>query len=74
MPLPNRCYDSLFPSIRYNAVLFGYEKNAYLLGGYHKHDYEELSFFHKYDLEAKRWLQVKASGESPKLSPCFHTV
>jgi hypothetical protein len=34
-PLLNRCFDSLFPAIRYNATLFSNEKQVYLLGGYH---------------------------------------
>jgi hypothetical protein len=35
-PLPNRCFDSLFPAIRYNATLFSNDKQVYLLGGYHQ--------------------------------------
>jgi hypothetical protein len=35
-PLPNRCFDSLFPAIRYNATLFSCDKQVYLLGGYHQ--------------------------------------
>lgn len=48
-PLPNRCFDSLFPAIRYNATLFGAEKQVYLLGGYHQRGFEGLSLFHRYD-------------------------
>lgn len=35
-PLPNRCFDSLFPTLRYNATLFSFDKHVYLLGGYHQ--------------------------------------
>lgn len=35
-PLPNRCFDSLFPTLRYNATLFSFDKQVYLLGGYHQ--------------------------------------
>ena len=73
-PLANRCFDSLFPAIRYNATLFGNDKQVYLLGGYHQQGYEGLSLFHRYDYENRKWIQVKSQGESPKLSPCFHTV
>lgn len=48
-PLPNRCFDSLFPAIRYNATLFCNDKQVYLLGGYHQQGLEELSLFHRYD-------------------------
>ena len=35
-PLPNRCFDSLFPTLRYNATLFSCDRQVYLLGGYHQ--------------------------------------
>ena len=73
-PLVNRCFDSLFPAIRYNATLLSCDKQVYLLGGYHQNAGEGLSLFHSYDLEGKKWVQVKAQGEVPKATPCFHTV
>lgn len=35
-PLLNRCFDSMFPAIRYNATLVGTDKQVFLLGGYHQ--------------------------------------
>lgn len=60
--LSNRCYDSLFPTIRYNATLFGADKQVYLLGGYHQRGFEGLSLFHKYDFELRKWVQVRGMG------------
>lgn len=48
-PLLNRCFDSLFPAIRYNATLFQNDRQIYLLGGYHQHPAEGVSLFHRYD-------------------------
>lgn len=73
-PLVNRCLDSLFPALRYHPTLFSNDRNVYLLGGYHQHGTEGLSLFHGYDLEGKKWVQVKGGGEVPKFCPCFHTV
>ena len=61
-PLVNRCFDSLFPALRYNATLFHYDKQVYLLGGYHQQGVDGLSLFHCYDLESKKWMQVKSQG------------
>jgi hypothetical protein len=74
LPLPNRCFDSIFPALRYNATLFAADKQVYLLGGYHQRGFEGLSLFHKYDQEGRKWTQVRSAGEGPKVSPCFHTV
>lgn len=49
VPFLNRCFDSLFPTIRYNAALIGTDKQVYLLGGYHQQGFEGLTLFHKYD-------------------------
>jgi hypothetical protein len=73
-PLPNRCFDSLFPAIRYNATLFAADRQVYLLGGFHQRGFEGLSLFHRYDVEGRKWVQVRGAGEAPKVSPCFHTV
>lgn len=61
-PLLNRCFDSLFPAIRYNATLFSYEKQIYLLGGYHQQGLEGLGLFHKYDWEGRKWVQTKSQS------------
>lgn len=48
-PLLNRCFDSLFPAIRYGPALICSEKQVYLMGGYHQTGTEGMSMFHKYD-------------------------
>ncbi len=49
-PLLNRCFDSLFPAIRYSPTLFSNDKTVYLLGGYHMQGSEGMSLFHRYDM------------------------
>jgi hypothetical protein len=73
-PLLNRCFDSLFPSHRYNPTLATADKQLYLIGGYHLNRFETLNLFHKYDFDNGKWIQMKKSGDTPKISPCFHTT
>jgi hypothetical protein len=61
-PLLNRCFDSVFPAIRYNATLFSNDKQVYLLGGYHSQVGDGLPLFHRYDFEGKKWAQVQGTG------------
>ena len=74
MALPNKCYDSLFPNMRYSPSLVAAGGQVYLLGGYHEQSNEGLSLFHRYDNENQRWVQVKSQKEKPPLGSSFHTI
>lgn len=73
-PLLNRCFDSLFPSLRYSPTLFAHDRSLYLLGGYQQHGSEGLTLFHSYEFENRKWVQVRSQGDAPRVCPCFHTV
>ena len=59
-PLLNRCFDSLFPAMRYSPTLVGTNQQVFLLGGYYQQGVEGLSMFHKYDHEDRKWVQIRA--------------
>ena len=71
--LPNKCYDSLFPHIRYTPALVAHEKQVYLIGGYHEVN-QGMSLFHRYDYDNQKWSQVRSHNEAPPLGSSFHTV